>query len=176
MNQGILTNQFGRGNGWGRGFVLAGAIAGVGVAFSSTEPEAALPMLAAVLPPMAAGVVAMSLFLLSKPFRQGALPYAVVRQGVRKVTQFLFRYMLLFLVYLVAIACIFLAEAVPEIVRDAFYRIALGLGASTLLWSFGLPLAVYTLHMHMLDDEVDRLRHERRDRELVALKREDAGE
>ena len=81
----------------------------------------------------------------------------------RRIRYALFRYELLFYVYLVVIALAFAAALLGKIASDAaiarcFERVALSLGAGALVWSFGLPAAIIRARMERLDEEVNKRR------------------
>ena len=73
----------------------------------------------------------------------------------------LYRYILLFYVYLVVLSFAFLSALLSNVVSHSelisfVERATISLGVAALFWSFGLPIAILRTQKDKLDDEVEK--------------------
>ena len=73
----------------------------------------------------------------------------------------IYRYILLFYVYLVVISLAFISALLAKVTTHSelisyVERITISVGVSALFWSFGLPAAIFRAQKEKMDQEVDR--------------------
>ena len=157
---------------WPRiGLILVGITAGVCVFFFGEAPSAALHLLAMVLAIFTSTLLAM-IILGRNPQSLYAGSWRVASGHRREIGRVLQRYMLLAMAYLTTILCALLATTnLPQGVSAGLGQVAISLGAAALVWSFGLPWAVFSATMARLDEEVEKRRQDNKQEELDGLRR-----
>ena len=146
--------------------ILAGIVGGVGVGFFAECRPEALRILVTVLSILTAMLVTL-ITLVGDPQSLLSGSWRLASEHSRAIGRILRRYTLLAVIYLIAIFCAFLASAgLDASVSNGLGQIAIGLGAAALIWSFGLPIAIYIAQKKLLDEEVER-RHNTPEGEAV---------
>ena len=138
------------------GFIFVAIAVGVCVGIFAEGNSGALRILVTVLSILTAMLTAL-IALVGDP--QSLFPgsWRLASAHGRAIGKVLRRYTLLAVMYLVTILCAFLASVGLGVsVSGVFTQLAIGLGATALILSLGLPIAIYRAQMQMLDKETER--------------------
>lgn len=85
----------------------------------------------------------------------------------REIRRALGRYTLLIYIYLIVIGLAFVGSLGIEFFYNKIMeRLALSIGAAALVWSFGLPIAIYQFQITQLDKEVANRRESKSNQDL----------